>query len=72
MKFQSYPCFSLLKRHVLSFTIFLKVFSEDVAALSSLGGVVQRDVSVDVLQHNVHSGLPDARTQNKAEKTQTK
>lgn len=35
---------------VLSFTIFLQVFSEDIAGLSSLGGVVQRNVPVDILQ----------------------
>lgn len=54
-----------------SFTIFLQVFSEDTAGLSPLGGVVQGNVSVDVLQQNVHPGLPDAGQEN-AEKTQTK
>ncbi len=57
-------------RGVQSFTIFLQVFSEDIAGLSSLGGVVQGNVSVDVLQQNIHPRLPDAG-QEKAEKTQT-
>ena len=43
-----------------SFTIFLQVFSEDVAGLGSLGGVVQRNVSVDVLQQNIHPGLSES------------
>ena len=55
---------------VLSFTIFLEMFSEDIAGLSSLGGVVQRNVPVDVLQQDVNPGLPDAG-QKKAEKTHT-
>ena len=52
-------------------TIFLQVFSEDVAALCSLGGVVQRNVSVDVLQHNIHSGLPDAGQEKKKQRRHT-
>ncbi|TNN63606.1 hypothetical protein EYF80_026142 [Liparis tanakae] len=36
------------------------VFSEDVARLRSLGGVFQSDVSVDVLQQNIHPSLRHA------------
>lgn len=60
-------CWAKQTRGVQSFTIFLQVFSEDIAGLSPLGGVVQRDVSVDILQQNVHPGLPG----EKAEETQT-
>lgn len=45
------------------------MFSEDIAGLGPLGGVVQRNVSVDILQQNVHPGL--SKQKEKAEKTQT-
>lgn len=76
VKCQSYICVFLSlcnakqTRGAQGFTIFLQVFSEDIAGLSSLGGVVQRNVSIDVLQQNIHPRLPDAG-QEKAEKTQT-
>lgn len=63
-------CNAKQTRGAQCFTIFLQVFSEDIAGLSSLGGVVQRNVSVDVLQQNIHPGLPGIG-QRKAEKTQT-
>lgn len=53
------------------FTIFLQVFSENAAGLSPLRGIVQGNVSIDVLQQNVHPRLQDAG-QESAEKTQTK
>lgn len=46
------------------------MFSKDTAGLSPLGGVVQGNVSIDILQQYVHTSLPDAG-QEKAEKTQT-
>lgn len=61
----------LTMNKMLRFTVFLQVFSEDVAGFSPFRGVVERNVSVDVLQQNVHPGLPDAG-QKKAEETQTK
>lgn len=55
---------------MLHFTVFLQVLSEDIAGFSPFRGVVKRNVSVDVLQQNVHTGLPDTG-QKKAEETQT-
>lgn len=52
-------------------TIFFQVFSENAAGLSPLRGIVQGNVSVDILQQNVHPRLQDAG-QERAEKTKTK
>lgn len=60
----------LMMNKMLHFTVFLQVLSEDIAGFSPLRGVVKRNVSVDVLQQNVHPGLPDTG-QKKAEETQT-
>lgn len=53
------------------FTVLLQILSEDAAGLSALGGVVQGNVSVDILQQNVHASLP-VPGQQTAEETQTK
>lgn len=60
----------LMMNKMLHFTVFLQVLSEDIAGFSPFRGVVKRNVSVDVLQQNVHPGLPDTG-QKKAEETQT-
>lgn len=51
------------------FTVLLQILSEDAAGLSALGGVVQGNVSIDILQHNVHPSLP-VPGQQMAEETQ--
>lgn len=51
------------------FTVLLQILSEDAAGLSALGGVVQGNVSVDILQQNVHPSLPVPRQQT-AEETE--
>lgn len=40
------------------FTLLLQVLSQDAAGLGAVGGVVQGNVAVDILQQNVHPGLP--------------
>lgn len=41
-----------------TFTLLLQVLAQDAAGLSAVGGVVQGNVAVDILQQNVHPGLP--------------
>lgn len=53
------------------FTVLLQILSEDAAGLSALGGVVQGNVSIDILQQNVHPSLP-VPGQQTAEETQKK
>lgn len=43
------------------FTLLLQVLSENAAGLGAVGGVVQGNVVVDILQQNVHPGLPGSR-----------
>lgn len=45
------------KRFKERFTIFFQIFLENIAGLCPLKSVVQRNVSVDVLQQNVNPGL---------------
>lgn len=48
-------------------TVLLQVFPENIAGLGSLGGVVQGNVSVDVLQKNVNPRLKKTNTEFKSE-----
>lgn len=51
------------------FTLLLQVLSQDAAGLGAVGGVVQGNVSVDILQQNVHPGLPVRSGGRKRQKT---
>lgn len=46
------------------------MFSKDIAGLGPLRGIVQGNVSIDILQQYIHTSLPDAG-QEKEEKVQT-
>lgn len=52
------------------FTLLLQVLPEDAAGLGAVGGVVQGNVAVDILQQNVRPGLPVSPGSRKRQRRQ--